>query len=171
MSVLLRACQLVKNYSRYALHDTPALRGVSLELQPGEFVALVGPSGAGKSTLLHLLGTLDMPDSGSIEMRFGNRLYRYAELSAEELAWLRNRALGFVFQAYHLLPELTAVENVMLPALIAGVPWGQARQQAWELLERVGMTHRAEHRPAELSGGEQQRVAIARALINPFPDR
>lgn len=166
MSVLLRAQQLVKSYSRRSPQDTPALRGVSLEVHCGEFVALVGPSGAGKSTLLHLLGTLDVPDAGSIELRCGDRLYRYGELTAEELAWLRNRALGFVFQAYHLLPELTALENVMLPALIAGLPWGQARQRAWELLERVGMAHRGDHYPGELSGGEQQRVAIARALIN-----
>ncbi len=166
MKPLLRARELVKSYSRRSLHDTPALRGVSLEVFPGEFVALVGPSGAGKSTLLHILGTLDTADSGSVELQFNGRVYRYAELTAEQLSWLRNRAIGFVFQAYHLLPELTAVENVMLPALIAGIPWRQARQQALELLDRVGMAHRCDHFPAELSGGEQQRVAIARALIN-----
>ncbi|MEN3026735.1 MAG: ABC transporter ATP-binding protein [Chlorobiota bacterium] len=166
MSLLLRAQNLVKSFSRRALNDTPVLRGVSVELAAGEFVALVGPSGAGKSTLLHLLGTLDRPDGGTIELWLEGERYCYEELSEERLAWLRQCALGFVFQAYHLVPELTALENVMLPALIAGTPWRQARQRALELLGIIGMGQRAEHLPAELSGGEQQRVAIARALIN-----
>ncbi len=166
MSFLLRATGLVKSYSRRAHHDTPALRGVSLQVEQGEFLAVVGPSGAGKSTLLHLLGALDTPNAGTIELIVDGRRYVYAELRSEELAWLRNRAIGFVFQAYHLLPELTALENVLLPALIAGVPWQQARRRALELLEQVGLGHRVQHFPAELSGGEQQRVAVARALIN-----
>ncbi len=166
MTPLLRAQDVVKAYSHRLPHDTPVLRGVSLELAAGEFVALVGPSGAGKSTLLHLLGGLDMPDSGTIELWLDGRCYRYGELPDGERARLRNRAIGFIFQAYHLLPELTALENVMVPALLAGLSWKQALQRATALLERVGMRHRAEHRPAELSGGEQQRVAIARALVN-----
>ncbi len=166
MTPLLRAQGIVKTYSHRLPYDTPVLRGVSVELYPAECVALVGPSGAGKSTLLHLLGTLDVPDSGTIELWIEGRRYCYGELSEAELAWLRNRAIGFVFQAYHLLPELTALENVMLPALIAGQPWRQARQRAFELLERVGLLARADHLPLALSGGEQQRVAIARALMN-----
>jgi putative ABC transport system ATP-binding protein len=166
MSLLLRARGLVKTYVHPLHQDTPALRGVSLEIAAGEFVAIVGPSGAGKSTLLHLLGTLDRPDAGTIELWVEQRRYHYAELSEVEVAWLRNRAIGFVFQSYHLLPDLTALENVMIPALIAGVSWRQARQEALRLLQRVGMAHRAEHRPWELSGGEQQRVAVARAVIN-----
>lgn len=166
MNPLLRVQDVVKAYTHRLPYDTPVLRGVSLELAAGEFVALVGPSGAGKSTLLHLLGGLDMPDQGTIELWLDDRCYNYGELSDEERARLRNRAIGFIFQAYHLLPELTALENTMLPALLAGLPWKQVRHRAMALLERVGLLHRADHRPAELSGGEQQRVAIARALIN-----
>ncbi|MEZ4288762.1 MAG: ABC transporter ATP-binding protein [Polyangiales bacterium] len=136
------------------------LRGVDLSIQRGEMLTLVGPSGAGKSTLLHLLGALDQATSGDI---------RYAgesitSLSARALADFRNRSIGFVFQFHHLLPEFTALENVMMPALIAGHKDVQSR--AKELLDRVGLTHRLTHRPGELSGGEQQRVALARALFN-----
>jgi ABC-type lipoprotein export system ATPase subunit len=138
------------------------LRGVNLSVDHGEFVALRGASGAGKSTLLHLLGGLDAPDSGSV--MFGGQ--DVAKAGAAGLARLRNQKVGFVFQAYHLLPELDALENVCLPARLARLPGGTVESRARELLERVGLGDRLEHKPFELSGGEQQRVAIARALIN-----
>lgn len=138
------------------------LRGVDLIVPAGEFLALRGASGAGKSTLLHLLGGLDRPDAGSIRA-CGQEL---GKLSAGELTAFRNTRVGFIFQAYHLLPELDATENVMLPARMARRPFAECMGQARELLARVGLGERLEHRPAELSGGEQQRVAIARCLIN-----
>jgi ABC-type lipoprotein export system ATPase subunit len=138
------------------------LRGVDLSLERGDFVAVRGASGAGKSTLLHLFGGLDAPTAG--EIRFGGRNLK--ALSALELARFRNRSVGFVFQAYHLLPELDALENVWLPARMARADAAAAEARARGLLERVGLGRRLEHRPYELSGGEQQRVAIARALIN-----
>jgi ABC-type lipoprotein export system ATPase subunit len=128
----------------------------------GEFIALRGASGAGKSTLLHLLGGLDSPDQGEIWFAGQN----LATLRGTELAHLRNFRIGFVFQSYHLLPELDALENVCLPARIARLPAAVAEAHGRELLARVGLAERTEHRPAELSGGERQRVAIARALIN-----
>jgi predicted ABC-type transport system involved in lysophospholipase L1 biosynthesis ATPase subunit len=138
------------------------LRGVDLNVQRGEFLALSGASGAGKSTLLHLLGGLDVPNRGEIWL--GNR--NLARLGDITLTRVRNRTIGFVFQAYHLLPELDAFENVILPARIARMPVAEARDRAEQLLGRVGLAERLDHRPYELSGGEQQRVAIARALIN-----
>jgi ABC-type lipoprotein export system ATPase subunit len=138
------------------------LLGVSLDVSAGEFVALRGASGAGKSTLLHLLGGLDRPDSGKIVLD-GQPIEK---LSASGLTRLRNRRVGLVFQAYHLLPELSALENVCLPARMARAATSATRAKAMELLRRVGLAERTDHRPSELSGGEQQRVAIARALIN-----
>ena len=138
------------------------LRGVTLELERGDFLALRGASGAGKSTLLHLLGGLDAPNRG--EIRLGGR--NLAALSRSELARLRNQEVGFIFQAYYLLPELDALENVCLPARMARTPAPHAQARGRELLARVGLQERLEHKPYELSGGEQQRVAIARALIN-----
>jgi lipoprotein-releasing system ATP-binding protein len=138
------------------------LRELTFGVVRGEFIALRGASGAGKSTLLHLLGGLDTPDGGEIWFA-GQNLAMY---SASELARLRSCRVGFVFQAFHLLPELDALENVCLPARIARMPAGQAETRARELLARVGLKERVDHRPAELSGGERQRVAIARALIN-----
>jgi len=138
------------------------LRGVNLEIARGEFLALRGVSGAGKSTLLHLIGGLDSPNDG--EIFFNGR--NLAKLSEDELTQFRNRRVGFVFQAYHLLPELTALENVCLPARVARISAAQTEQRGRELLARVGLKDRADHKPSELSGGEQQRVAIARALIN-----
>jgi ABC-type lipoprotein export system ATPase subunit len=151
-------------HKRYHLGRTTleVLRGVDIEVSPGEFLALRGASGAGKSTLLHLLGGLDRADQGEIHLD-GAALGR---LSANALTRLRNRTIGFVFQAYHLLPELTALENVCLPARIQRVPAAQAEARGRALLERVGLAARVDHKPYELSGGEQQRVAIARALIN-----
>jgi lipoprotein-releasing system ATP-binding protein len=137
------------------------LRGISFSLEPGEMAAIVGASGVGKSTLLHVLGTLDRPTSGSLRFN-GEELTR---MTATRLADFRNREIGFVFQFHHLLPEFTALENVMMPALIGRIPRLQAQERALEILERVGLSHRTTHKPGELSGGEQQRVALARALV------
>jgi ABC-type lipoprotein export system ATPase subunit len=138
------------------------LRGVDLELNRGDFLALRGASGAGKSTLLYMLGGLDTPTQGEIRLAGRN----LASLSRIELARLRTEEVGFIFQAYYLLPELDALENVCLPARMARTPAAQAEARGRELLARVGLKERMEHKPYELSGGEQQRVAIARALIN-----
>src|SRR5215469_2056266 len=138
------------------------LRGINLDINRGDFLALRGASGAGKSTLLHLLGGLDFPDPGEIKSQ-GRSL---SSLSRRELANWRNREVGFIFQAYYLLPELDALENVCLPARMARTPAIAAATRGRELLTRVGLKERMEHKPYELSGGEQQRVAIARALIN-----
>ncbi len=138
------------------------LRGVDMEVRRGEFVAIVGSSGAGKSTLLHLLGALDTPTGGDVWLDGS----RYADLDARCAAELRNRKLGFVFQFHHLLREFSALENVMLPLLIAGVVPRKARSRAEEVLSDVGLAGRMAHRPAELSGGEQQRCAVARALVH-----
>lgn len=158
---LLEARDIHKSY-RTGNRELTVLRGVNLSIVRGEFVALRGASGAGKSTLLHLLGGLDRPSQGAI-LFAGEDVSR---LSNPALATLRNFKLGFVFQAYHLLPELNALENVCLPARMARVPVAEALQRGRTLLERVGLASRMDHRPTELSGGEQQRVAIARALIN-----
>lgn len=138
------------------------LEGVDLRVRPGEAVAIIGASGAGKSTLLHLLGALDRPTSGRI--RIGGR--SLSELDDPGLAELRNRQIGFVFQFHHLLREFTALENVMMPCLVGGMAKEDARARALELLGSVGLGERLDHRPRELSGGEQQRVAVARALAN-----
>jgi lipoprotein-releasing system ATP-binding protein len=140
----------------------PVLRGVSLALYPGEIVALVGPSGAGKSTLLHTAGLLERPDGG--EVLLGGR--SCGGMSDSQRTEIRRAQLGFVYQFHHLLPEFSALENVMLPQMIAGAGKAKARARAQELLAMVGLAARAEHRPARLSGGEQQRVAMVRALAN-----
>ncbi|GAB3176341.1 putative ABC transport system ATP-binding protein [Micromonospora palomenae] len=141
--------------------SVPALRGVSLTVAPGDYVAVVGPSGSGKSTLMHLLGGLDQPTGGRLVI--GGR--DVGALSAPELATLRNETIGFVFQAFHLLPRTSAVDNVALPLVYRGVGARQRRERAAAMLGRVGLGHRLDHRPNQLSGGEQQRVAIARALV------
>jgi ABC-type lipoprotein export system ATPase subunit len=158
---LLFARGLSKSYTM-GRRTLEVLRGVDLDVARGEFLALRGASGAGKSTLLHLIGGLDSPNAGNISFNGQN----LAAFSESELTHFRNRRVGFVFQAYHLLPELTALENVCLPARVARVPAAQAVARGRELLARVGLGERTEHKPFELSGGEQQRVAIARALIN-----
>ncbi len=140
----------------------PVLKGVDFCADKGEVVAIVGASGAGKSTLLQILGTLLTPDAGSLHIG-GTEVLR---LSQKELSAFRNRQIGFVFQAHHLLPEFTALENVSIPALIGGKKDREARERAEELLCTVGLSERLQHKPSELSGGEQQRVAIARALVN-----
>lgn len=142
--------------------EIPVLRGLDLTIESGELVALTGPSGVGKSTLLHVLGTLDAPTRGRVLME---GLDVFAQTPAG-VADFRNRNIGFVFQFHHLLPEFSALENVMLPARVARVPEGRALARAKDLLAEVSLVHRMGHRPGELSGGEQQRVALARALVN-----
>lgn len=154
--ILLNAERLEKTYGTLKV-----LKGVSLKIEKGDFVAIVGPSGAGKSTLLHLLGILDKADAGSIAIQ-GQDLNK---LSANRQALFRNRHFGFVFQSHHLLPEFSALENVSMPLWIAGMDNKKALAQAKVTLELVGLGHRLHHKPTELSGGEQQRVAIARAVV------
>lgn len=145
--------------------NVQVLRGVDLTVSRGEIISIVGPSGAGKTTLLQLVGTLDRPDSGSI-LFLGNDLCRMGQ---SQLAKFRNRHIGFVFQFHQLLPEFTALENVMIPALIAGRNQSDAQKEAMQLLDIMGLKDRAQHKPAQMSGGENQRVAVARALVN-HPD-
>jgi ABC-type lipoprotein export system ATPase subunit len=152
---------LTKSYT-LGRRTLDVLRGVSLDVRRGEFLALRGASGAGKSTLLHLIGGLDSPNAGEIYFA-GQNVAAYSE---RKLTDFRNHRVGFVFQSYHLLPELDALENVCLPARVARLPAARAEARGRELLDRVGLGDRWEHKPFELSGGEQQRVAIARALVN-----
>jgi len=158
---LLSVRALTKSYAM-TRRTLQVLRGVDLDVARGDFLALRGASGAGKSTLLHLMGGLDVPNAGDI-LFAGQNL---AKFSDAELTHFRNRRVGFVFQSYHLLPELDALENACLPARIARIPSAEAATRGRELLSRVGLSDRMDHHPSELSGGEQQRVAIARALIN-----
>jgi lipoprotein-releasing system ATP-binding protein len=152
----------VRRVFRQAAAELAVLNGIDLVLRPGEIVALVGPSGAGKSTMLHVAGLLERPDGGAVLIA-GEDCGR---LNDERRTLLRRSEIGFVYQFHHLLPEFSAIENVMLPQMIASVPRRSAREKAAGLLDRVGLAARAGHRPARLSGGEQQRVAIARALAN-----
>ncbi|MCQ2140685.1 MAG: ABC transporter ATP-binding protein [Bacteroidales bacterium] len=154
---MIEARNIVKNFGTLQV-----LKGIDFTAEKGEVVSIMGASGAGKSTLLQILGTLSTPDEGSLVID-GTDVLR---LSSRELSDFRNRSIGFVFQFHHLLPEFTALENVMIPALIAGRSDKDARAEALELLEMMGLKERTTHKPAELSGGEQQRVAIARALMN-----
>ncbi len=157
---LLKADAIWKQYREARGETVAVLRGASLAIEPGEFVAVYGASGTGKSTLLHVLGGLDIPDAGQVWFN-GSSLYGSTE---QVLAQFRNRTVGFIFQFYHLLPEFSAEENVLLPCLLGGVSRRAAQQKAESLLEAVGLQDRRRHRPHMLSGGEQQRVAIARAL-------
>ena len=154
---MLRATNLEKSYGHLAV-----LKGIDLEISKGEVVTIVGASGAGKSTLLHILGTLDTPDRGKVFMQdkdvFGQ--------SSKNLAAFRNKSIGFVFQFHNLLPEFSAIENVMIPGLIGQGEENQVRERATNLLTMLGLAERKDHKPSELSGGEQQRVAVARAMIN-----
>jgi lipoprotein-releasing system ATP-binding protein len=160
MSVTVHAANLHKSYLDGA-RRIEVLKGVDMAVEPGEMVAVVGPSGSGKSTLLHLLGGLDWPDAGTVEVA-GQDL---SELSGARIAGFRNRTIGFVFQFHQLLPDFTALENVALPGRIAGRPAREVAAQAAALLDEVGLADRAEHFPNQLSGGERQRVALCRALL------
>jgi len=152
---MLKARQLKKKYN-----NLEVLQGIDLEIKEREVVSIVGASGAGKSTLLHILGTLDQPDSGEIEIKGTN----LSNLNQKKLAAFRNEEIGFIFQFHNLLPEFTALENVCIPAFIKGD--SNAQKKAADLLAKMGLSDRADHKPSELSGGEQQRVSVARALIN-----
>ena len=154
---MLEAANIRKSYGALDV-----LRGVDLSVQAAEIVSIVGKSGAGKSTLLHILGTLDRPDVGKLRIG-GEDVFR---LQSKELARFRNHRIGFVFQFHHLLPEFTALENVCIPAYIGKRDAQMTRRKGWELLDYLGLADRAEHKPGQMSGGEQQRVAVARALIN-----
>lgn len=166
-TAILSATQLKKSYRKGKI-EVPVLRGVDFEIRPGEFTAVIGQSGSGKSTLLHLLGTLDAPDAGEIHFE-GNRIDNLPSRSRDIL---RNRHFGMIFQFYHLLPELSMLENVLAPVMISAGVWSYWRnkkqhvERAKHLLDMVGLGHRLSHKPRELSGGEMQRTAIARALIS-----
>lgn len=155
--IMIKATDIHKSYGTLNV-----LKGVSLNIKKGEVISIVGPSGAGKTTLLHILGTLDREDKGTLSINDVN----ISSLNEKKLAAFRNKNIGFVFQFHHLLPEFTALENVCIPAFIAGVAKNTAEEKAKELLGFLGLTERMDHKPSELSGGEQQRVAVARALIN-----
>ncbi|MEI6853967.1 MAG: ABC transporter ATP-binding protein [Bacteroidota bacterium] len=154
---MIKAQNITKSYN-----SLKVLKGIDLTVAKGEIVAIVGPSGAGKSTLLHIIGTLDRPDAGSLEISGVN----VSALNDKKMAAFRNKNIGFVFQFHHLLPEFTALENVCIPAFIAHSSKKEAEHKAKELLEFLGLQDRLTHKPSQLSGGEQQRVAVARALIN-----
>ncbi|MFT4544399.1 MAG: lipoprotein-releasing system ATP-binding protein [Bacteroidia bacterium] len=154
---MIKATNIQKRYG-----ELEVLKGVSLEIGEGEIVSIVGASGAGKSTLLHIVGTLDNPDSGTLSIKG----IETGKLSDKKLSQFRNLAIGFVFQFHHLLPEFTALENVCIPAFIAGKSQAVSEAKAAELLGFLGLSERINHKPSELSGGEQQRVAVARALVN-----
>jgi len=154
---MLKAENIHKSYS-----EIEVLKGISLEIQKGELVSIVGKSGSGKSTLLHILGTLDLPNTGSVSIANTN----INSLNAKELAEFRNKNIGFVFQFHHLLAEFTALENAMIPGLIQKRSKSLVEKDAKDLLDYLGLSDRMDHKPAQMSGGEQQRVAIARALVN-----
>lgn len=160
--ILMKAIELMKSYIIEKENRLQVLKRISLEIYEGEILEIVGASGAGKSTLLHILGTIDRPDAGKIFFKD----YDLLSLKDEELSRFRNKNIGFVFQFHHLLPEFTALENVVIPMMIDGRTFEECKQRAIELLDYVGLSGRLNHKPSELSGGELQRVAMARALAN-----
>ncbi|MBV7260975.1 lipoprotein-releasing ABC transporter ATP-binding protein LolD [Photobacterium sp. WH24] len=162
MSDSLLVCQHLSKVYREAQLETQVLNDISLQIEAGELVAIVGSSGSGKSTLLHLLGALDAPTAGDVYFK-GQKLNG---MSANKQARVRNQDIGFVYQFHHLLSDFSAEENVAMPLMIGGVSAAAAKEQARQILDQVGLSHRYSHRPSELSGGERQRVAIARALVN-----
>ncbi len=160
MSAIIRMNNVIKTY---AMKDTPvyALRGISFSIEQGEYVAIMGPSGSGKSTCMNMIGCLDRPSGGTVEINGKNT----ADMTEAQLAELRNRTVGFVFQQYHLLPAMTVLENVMLPLRYQGIDRRERKERAQAALERMGLQNRLSHLPHELSGGQKQRVAIARATV------
>lgn len=160
--IILSSEKIVKSFQTTKKVKLEVLKGIDLSIESGKITVIVGASGAGKSTLLHLLGALDRPDSGKVIFN-DNDIFSYSD---EKLARFRNQNIGFVFQFHHLLPEFTALENVIIPQLINGTDFSKAEKRSEELLQNVGLIERISHKPAELSGGEQQRVAVARALAN-----
>ena len=154
---MIEASGLEKSYG-----NLKVLKGVNLTIKKGEIISIIGASGAGKSTLLHILGTLDQPDTGTLKINNTDVF----KLKSKALSKFRNSEIGFIFQFHHLLPEFTALENVLIPAMISGRNMNETKQKAIGYLDVLGVAHRKEHKPAELSGGEQQRVAVCRALIN-----
>ncbi|MBA3536219.1 MAG: lipoprotein-releasing ABC transporter ATP-binding protein LolD [Tatlockia sp.] len=162
MSEPIFDCRNISKSYHDGTETVDVLKDINLTINPGERIAIVGPSGSGKSTLLHLLGGLDIPSSGKLLMQGAS----WQTLSEKQRCKLRNKELGFVYQFHHLLPEFTAVENVAMPLLLADKPVKDAQSQAEQILNKVGLSHRLEHKPSQLSGGERQRVAIARALVH-----
>jgi len=161
LSPLISLDDITKSYTQGDM-ETQVLRGISLSIEPGEFVALQGPSGSGKSTLLHILGLLDRPTSGRYRLRGRD----VSEMTDDALSGLRNQAIGFVFQSFYLIPYATALDNVLLPGLYSPTPQAELRERAELLLTQVGLADRMGHKPSQLSGGQQQRVALARSMLN-----
>jgi len=165
-NIILKATDIYKSYEIVGQKKTEVLKGLSLKINKGEFLALMGPSGTGKSTLLHCLGSLDNVNSGEIVLNINNKKYDYSKMKADEFDSFRNKNIGFIFQFHHLLPEFTALENVMMPGLISGDKYKDVKKRAYSLLKRVGLEEQLNQKPGELSGGEAQRVALARAIAN-----
>ena len=159
---IIQLKDLCKSYQRNRAPSVEVLKNISLNIEEESFVAIMGPSGAGKSTLLHILGLIDSPSSGELYLKGKNT----KDIGERERAMFRNRLIGFVFQAHYLLPEFSTLENVAMPLLISGEKPKEAKSKAKSMLERVGLSSRMDHKPSEISGGEQQRAAVARALIN-----